>query len=264
MVDQAGVSDERSNERDRLTKAQLELVLRRAAELEKSGGQASDELVSPEEIERIGAEAGLSPEALQRALAEVRSGALVPVVPPPPPTVLDRTIGPTRIIVERVVPGPIDDVRRRLEGFLKDQLLEIRRNYGDRIVWRRAEGFWPGVMRAFDFHHQFALSKGIEVESSVAAVDDRARIRIALDCVPLRRNRAAAATTGAVVGTALTVGAFFMIPGHLPLELLVAAGGGATAVGSVVGSRNAYRRDLDRMRDVLERFLDDVEHGTVR
>jgi hypothetical protein len=259
MVDQAVVADEQ----DKLTKAQLELVLRRAAELEKASGQTGEELVSPEEIQRIGSEAGLSPEALQRALAEVKSGALVPATPPQPPSVVDRTIGPPRMVVERVVPGAIDDVRRRVQQFLKDQLLEIRRNYGDRIVWRRAEGFWPGFMRAFDFSHQYAMSQGIEVESSVtpAGEADRVRIRVSIDAASLRRNRTAAATTGIVAGTALAVGSFFMMPGHLPLELLVAAGGGATAFGSVMGSRNAYRKDLDRMRDVLERFLDDVEHG---
>jgi hypothetical protein len=262
MVDQAVVADER----DKLTKTQLELVLRRAAELEKTSDGSGDDLVSPEEIERIGAEAGLSQEAIRRALAEVKSGALVPVTPPAPPTVADRTIGPTRMVVERVVPGNVDDVRRRVERFFKDQLMEVRRNYGDRIVWRRAEGFWPGFMRAFDFGHQYALSQGIELESNVipAGEPDRVRIRITIDAAPLRRNRAAGATTGVVAGTALAIGSFFMFPGHLPIELLVAAGGGAAAFGSVVGSRNAYRKDLDRMRDALERFLDDVEHGTVR
>jgi hypothetical protein len=260
MVDQAVVADEK----EKLTKAQLELVLRRAAELEKASGQPGEELVSPEEIQRIGAEAGLSPEALQRALSEVKSGALVPVTPPAPPTVVDRTIGPPRMEVERVVPGTPDDVRRRVERFFKEQLMEIRRNYGDRVVWRRAEGFWPGFMRAFDFSHQYALSQGIELESSVtpASEPDRVRIRITIDASPLRKSRAAAATSGVVAGTALAIGSFFMIPGHLPLELLVAAGGGATAFGSVIGSRNAYRKDLDRMRDALERFLDDVEHGS--
>ena len=262
MVDQAVVADEK----EKLTKAQLELVLRRAAELEKASGQAGEELVSPEEIQRIGAEAGLSPDALQRALTEVKSGALIPATPPPPPTVVDRTIGPSRLMVERVVPGNLDDVRRRVERFLKDQLMEVRRNYGDRVVWRRAEGFWPGFMRAFDFSHQYALSQGIEIESTVmpAGEPDRVRIRVTIDAAPLRRNRAAGATTGVVAGTALAIGSFFIFPGHLPVELLVAAGGGAAAFGSVVGSRNAYRKDLDRMRDLLERFLDDVEHGTGR
>ena len=261
MVDQAVVADER----EKLSKAQLELVLRRAAELEKTG-DAPEDLVSPEEIERIGAEAGLSQDAIRRALAEVKSGALVPVTPPAPPTVADRAIGPTRLAVERVVPGNVDDIRRRVERFLKDQLMEVRRNYGDRIVWRRAEGFWPGFMRAFDFGHQYTLSQGIELESTVAAAGepDRVRIRIAIDAAPLRRTRAAGAMAGVVTGTALALGSFIFLPGHLPIELLVAAGGGATAVGSVMGSRNAYRKDLDRMQDALERFLDDVEHGTVR
>src|SRR5262249_19847265 len=157
---------------------------------------------------------------------------------------------------ERVVPGPLDDIQRRLERFLKDQLLEVRRNYGDRMVWRRAEGFWPGVMRAFDFGHQYALSHGVELESIVAPVldSDRVRIRLTIDAAPLRRTRAGGAVGGVVAGTAIAVGSILLIPaGHIPIELLLAGAGGGTAVASVVGSRSAYRKELDRMRDVIER-----------
>src|SRR2546430_9509687 len=88
---------------EHLTREQVELVLRRAAELER-GHVAGEALVSAEELTRIADEVGLAPDAIRRALHEVRTGTLVP---PASPTVLDRVLGPAQWIIERAVPGPV-------------------------------------------------------------------------------------------------------------------------------------------------------------
>ncbi|HJZ84246.1 MAG TPA: hypothetical protein VKN99_03705 [Polyangia bacterium] len=243
--------------RDKLTRTQLELVLRRAAELEQSGGQA-DELVSEEEAERAGLEAGLSREALQRALAEVRVGGLAPAAPP---TALDRTIGPAALVVERVVPGPLAEVRARVERFLRGQLMRVKRNFGDRVVWQQAQGFWPGLVRAFDWSRQYALAQGVEIESAITEEPDgsgRVRVRMKLDVRALRRTRAGAAAAGLVLGAGAVVSGLFLHA--IASELVVLAAGGGLAGVSVLASRRAYRRDLDRLQIAIERFFDALEH----
>ena len=85
MVDQTPVAEdpdrpEKPESRQKLSRRQLELVLRRAAELERNEADG-DELVSAEEVERLGLEAGLSPESLERALVEVRTGPWWPRQP---------------------------------------------------------------------------------------------------------------------------------------------------------------------------------------
>jgi hypothetical protein len=257
------VADERETG-DKLTRAQLELVLRRAAELEQNRGSESAELISPSELEKIAAEAGLSQDSLSRALAEVRSGALQPIAPVAPPGVLDRAIGPERLVVERVVRGPVEDVKRRLERFLKDQLLQVKRNFGDRVVWERADGFWPGMMRAFDWTHRYVLGQGVELETTAVALapdEAQVRLRLVVEVGGVRRRHLGRAIGGGVAGAALAVGWVMLLPaGHIPVELLGVAAGGGVSVASVAGSRRAYRRDLERVQSVLERFLDALEH----
>src|SRR5262245_45762160 len=102
----------------------MDLVLRRAAEIEETSDSAAAEQVSAEEIERAGVEAGLSSVALRQALAEVRSGALV--APPAAPGFLDRAFGPTVVVLERVVPGTATEVNARLERHLRDALLVVK------------------------------------------------------------------------------------------------------------------------------------------
>lgn len=81
---------------EQLTRKQVELVLRRAAELEQRDENALDTL-TPQELERVADELGMSRDALNQALAESRAGALVAEEER---TLLDRVFG-GRIIEAR-------------------------------------------------------------------------------------------------------------------------------------------------------------------
>ena len=93
----------------RLSRPQIEQVLRRAAELEANRDAAlatrktpGDTGLSEQDVLRLGEEAGLSESSLQNALAELRRGQLSTVERDS----LDRALGSRQIVVSREVPGP--------------------------------------------------------------------------------------------------------------------------------------------------------------
>jgi hypothetical protein len=125
----------------RLTPEQVQLVLRRASELDQVG---ATEGVSTAEVASLAAEVGLSPATVQQALAEMRSGVLAA---PRPVGALERVLGRRQLVIERVVPGRAVAVQRRIERFLRQQLLQIKRHFGERVVWQHARGWWPDLRR---------------------------------------------------------------------------------------------------------------------
>ena len=240
---------------DRLTPGEVQLVLRRAAELERRPRGGEDEALSPLEVESLAAEVGLSPDAVRQALAEVRAGALQPERPP---GALERVLGSSTIVVERTVRGNAATVQRRVERALQAQLLRKRRDFGARSIWEHAQGFLPSLRRALDWSGTLALGEMRELEVSVVdAGDDRATVRFAVDVGALQRRVVGGAAVGTAVGIAAAL-ALTALHGPAPLEWLVAAG--ATATGSISSVRS-YRRQLTSTATALERLCDELEHA---
>lgn len=131
---------------DKLTRKQVDFVLRRAAEIDTqptaATERASGEALSVGELVRLGEEAGLRREAVDQALTEMRRG--VPLEPEDEHGALTRTLGAGQVVVSRVVAAPIDTVRRAVDRFLREQLMTVRRHHGDRVEWERAQGIRPG------------------------------------------------------------------------------------------------------------------------
>ncbi len=74
---------------------------------------------------RLGEEAGLAREALERALTDMRRGT---PIEPEEQGALTKTLGASRVIVTRVVGAPIETVRRAVDKFLREQLMTVRRH----------------------------------------------------------------------------------------------------------------------------------------
>jgi hypothetical protein len=252
---------------------QVRLVLRRAAELERrpdrgeggGGGGGGGEGLSSDEVSRIGAEVGLAPEAVRRALEEVRTG-LIPA-PASGATVLDRVLGPDEVVIERAVSGTVGGVRVEVDRFLTDQLLTVRRNFGDHALWQPAEGFWHRLRRRVDPTGRYALRERCEVlvlvtaEPGTDVEDRRVRVRFTLRLREARRRRVQGAVGGlAVAGVIVAAG--LSLHG-VPAEAIVTAVGGLTGVTAVTQARANYRRALSRAEDALARFLDALEHERV-
>jgi hypothetical protein len=240
---------------ERLTPGEVQLVLRRAAELERRA--PADEAMSPTEVAALAAEVGLSPAAVQQALGEVRAGA---VAEPRTPGPLERVLGASSIVVERTVRGRPDEVRRRVERALRAQLLRKQRDFGARSIWEHAPGWLPSLRRALDWSGTLSLGEARTLEVSLVNAGDaserRSRVRFVVDAGALQRKVVVGASLGTAAGVAAALILWAM---HTPLPLEWLAAAGATAAGSIASVRS-YRRQLSSTATALEHLCDAIEH----
>jgi hypothetical protein len=255
---------------DKLTRQQVDFVLRRAAELDAGGEGRSERApeggLSVGEVVRLGEEAGLEGAAVSRALTELRRGVSIE---PEESGVVAHTLGASRIVVSRLVPAPVATVRRAVDRFLREQLMTVRRHHGARVEWERAHGIWPGLARSLDFSKRYAFSLVSRVETIVDGEegdgDDEGAFTSALgtavtfniDLADMRRERLAqmslrAATAFALVG----LGGAAMIPGFGLADLAALASGGVAAGGVFALDRKRYLESRSRVALAPERFLD--------
>jgi hypothetical protein len=261
---------------DKLTRQQVEFVLRRAAEIDThdpsahergADGHSSDGL-SVNEVLRLGEEAGLSGGSVSRALTELRRGVSIE---PEESGVVAHALGGSRIIVSRVVPAPVETVRRAVDRFLREQLMTIRRHHGARIEWERAQGIWPGLVRSLDFSKRYAFSLVTRVETIVAEeeaglLDDDAgagsdaratSVTFNIDLADMRRERLAQMGIRSALAFALVgLGGTMMFPGFGVPDLVALASGGVAAGGIFALDRKRYLESRSRVALAPERFLD--------
>lgn len=242
-----------------LSPEQVKLVLRRAAELEKRP-DATPNHVGEEDVAEIASEVGIAPEAVRTALAEMRAG-VVASEEAREKTFLDRLVGPAEIVVSRVVPGPVEAVRAEVERFLKGQLLEVRRNFGERgQVWGPAWDLWSRIRRAFDITQEVSLEKGSEVTAvTFPRGDGKVEVRLTVRLEEPRKGRAwrVAGATAAAAGIAAGGIALFHTA---PLEIMSVLAGTGAAAGTLARARSGQRQEVSKAESALQRFLDRLEH----
>ena len=238
-----------------LSETEAALVFRRAAELEAAdpGGQGGGFDLAA--LERIGAEAGLSPAAVRRAVAELRAGRLDTTAP------AALTSVPRRAVVERTVPVPEDVAAKRLEMFLRSQVLRVCRRRGTLTVWEPARGLGANLMRGIDLTDRMRLGRVDGVELLIEPTDDGTTfVRVTLDLARMHRNvvsgRLAAAGMG-VAGLAAGLGGLLL---GAPEALLVLPAAGGGAAGTFFGTRSTYAKHLKKAVDAVELVLDELEH----
>lgn len=240
-----------------LSTEETQQVLKRAAQLDKreetsASGEPSLDLA---EVERIGIEAGLSREAIQRAFVELRSGGLRAR---PALETIDRLLGPPAVSAERLVPDPPEVARRQVEEALKAELLHPEERTGARTVWSSAPGLWAAIQRGLNWQGQRQWRRGTvvsEVLPAPAGVEGKSVVR--LEAIPGLRARylAGAIAPGLSVLPVAILSTF--APGAPPeIPLMIGAMSiGGTAIGLIV-SRLAYRKRLRALRQAIERVLD--------
>jgi hypothetical protein len=235
---------------ERLSRADVQLVLRRAAELERRP-EGSEEL-TPAELAELAHEVGLSPAAVEQALSELRAGALAE---PAPPSTLERVLGRQAITVERVVPGSVAEVERRVDRLLQAELLRKKRDLGPRALWEPAPDLVSKLRRAL-FGGNVALPRVRELASTVLdAGQGRSLVRFTVDVGALQRK----VVGGAVLGTLAGVGAALTLSAlgtpHA-LEWLAAAGLSGTGA---LASLRLYRGEVGNVATALEHLCDRLE-----
>lgn len=246
---------------DKLTRREVDFVLRRAAEIDSqlpaSTERENVEALGVGEILRLGEEVGLRREAVEHALAEVRRG--VPTEPEEGGA-LTRTLGASRVVVSRVVAAPIESVRRAVDRFLREQLMTVRRHHGNHVEWERAPGIWPGLVRSLDFskRYAFALVGRVETILGVEGPDGRdTAVTFNIDLSDTRRERFGQMGLRAVTAFLLFgVGGALMAPGSAVYDLVALASGGVAAGGIFAIERRRYLESRSRVSLAPERFLD--------
>jgi hypothetical protein len=245
---------------DKLTRREVDFVLRRAAEIDTQSpakaDHAGDETLSVGELERLGEEAGLRREAVGQALLELQRGVPMDLEER---GALTRTLGSSRVVVSRVVQAPQDVVRRAVDRFLREQLMTVRRHHGDRVEWERAQGIWPGLVRSLDFSKRYAFSLVTHVETIVVGRDDGGETSVTfnIDLSEMRRERLGQMGVRAVMAFALLgLGGAAMVPGFGMYDIVALAGGSVAAGGIFALERRRYLESRSRVALAPERFLD--------
>lgn len=191
----------------RLGPEQTQQILRRAAELDRehalpSPGQtagAEAPRLDVEDLRKIAVEAGLSEEAVRRALVELHSGALEGR-PPAPCT------------ARHVFEEPVHVVEQRLDAALRANSLAPVVRAQHATQWLPAPGIGAGISRVLNLGGKGAFL-GTSVESSVFAVPGQRTT------AELRGH-----VTGMHTPIATVAGLLLAIPAGIALLVLLAIG----------------------------------------
>jgi hypothetical protein len=237
----------------RLSPAEVEMILRRAAELNArrwsrdSDGAPS---VSPEILVQVAAAAGIPEQDVRRAMWDLASEKTAE-----PHTFAWKVYGPARLRAVREVERPAESTREYLESLLRlEQGLKLRRKTETSSLWD--SGDMLGVVRrTLDFSGHRALLKAHSVELRVEEIDDdRCNANLTAD---VSNQRGEYLSLGGILGVTLAV--LFVLAGFQnPLFLLGVLP--ALAVPGF-GFKLAYQRVCAEIRRTLEILLDAAEEG---
>ncbi len=241
-----------------LSRHDMEVVIRRAAELEAQGGSDVPE-ISEEDVLRIAGEVGLSEENVRRALAEhyadAAGGAFLAER-----GWASRLCGQGLVKAGRRVPGSTESVLERLESHFKEhESLKLVRRTKWGSLWEPEAGVVASLARSLDLSGRgYELAKrGRAVEVQVLPVgEDESYVTLTAD---LHGERAGWFWGGIGFGALLAAaaaGAAFVAD-----VALAGLGGLALLGGSVSVARLGYRSAVDKMRLVMDGTLDRLEHS---
>jgi hypothetical protein len=238
---------------NRLRPAEVEMVLRRAAELNArrwsrdSDGAPS---VSPEVLVQVAAAAGIPEQDVRRAMWDLASEKTAE-----PHTLGRKLYGPARLRAVREVEQPQEKTREYLEYLLRlEQGLKLRRKTEASSLWD--SGDMVGVVRrTLDFSGHRALLKAHAVELRVEEIDeDSCDANLTAD---LSNQRGEYLSLGGILGATLAV-LFVLAGAQNPLFFL----GVLPALAAPgFGFRFAYRKACAEIRRTLEDLLDAAEEG---
>lgn len=240
-----------------LSRAALERVLARAAQLQGTTGEGDDAgAMSEAQVVELGKEVGLSPDVLRQALAEERSRTLVPEES----GLLASLAGPSAVSAARTVPGATPAVLSALDAWMqRSEGLEVKRRFADQLVWEARRDFFSAFRRAL------SAGSGLELaaaESVTAIVSDvapgQSHARIVADFRAARRQRGTSALMFSVLLGALATGS--LVAMNIPP--LLAALVGVVPFTALLVARSRYRHLIARAQVALEQALDRLEFAS--
>lgn len=239
-----------------LDRGALERVLARAAELQAGSGEP-EEMLTEAQILDLGKEVGLSAEHLRQALAEERTRI---ALPPDGGGLAAKLLGGARVGASRVVPGRPQDILEGIDAWMQRQeCLQVKRQFPDRIVWEARRDLVGTIRRAFNVGGRgYALARAFEVAATAIAIDSsRSMVRIDADLAAFRsslaRQSAGATALSVAAGGAMAALHFAVAVAVAPVVLVGAA---AFYAARGINGRTAAAAQL-----ALEQLLDRLERG---
>lgn len=240
---------------NRLTPAEVEIVLRRAAELSarRKDRGVEAQSVSPEVLVQVAAIAGISEHDVRRALFDLQSDRTAE-----PFTPARRFYGPSRLRSVREVEKPAETVRGHLEELLRrEQGLKMRQKTEGSSIFDAGDMLGT-VRRALDFSGNRSLLKARSVELRVEDVDnERSAANLTAD---VSNQRAEYLSLSGILGATLA----------LPLAIAGFAGTGdwvyflgvpPALAAPAVGFKLAYQKACTDARRAMDGLLDAAEEG---
>jgi hypothetical protein len=243
-----------------LTRKDLEVVIRRATELDAETSSTVPEL-SEADLIRIANEVGLSEDSVRRALAEHQAGAGIGLLAER--GWASRLCGSGLVTTRRVIRRSAEETKEALESHFKtNESLRLVRRTQFSSLWEPDRGVVPSIIRSMDlFGRGYQLAKkGEAIEFSTLALrEDSSEVSLTVD---LGNNRAGWFWgLGVAAGGAIALGAAVAIAGTPGVPDALAAVAPAAFAATIGLARVAYRRAAERMRLVLDGLLDRLEHG---
>ena len=243
-----------------LSRAALERVLARAAQLQAASGEDDESgAMTEEQLVELGKEVGLSGELLRQALAEERSRTLLPAES----GWLASVTGVSAVTAARTVPGTPAAVLGAIDAWMqRSEALQVKRRFADQLVWEARRDIFSVIRRTIPIWGRgFELIPANDVSAIVAAVGpNRAHARIVADFSVARSRRA---TSGAALAFAmLLITAPLIAIGVAPV--LAAIPSALAALLALFITRRQYRQLVSRAQVSLEQALDRLEFADAK
>ncbi len=238
---------------NRLRPAEVEIILRRAAELNarrRTHGSTEAASVSPEVLVQVAAAAGIPEQDVRRAMWDLASEKTAE-----PHTFAWKFYGPARLRAVREVEHPAQRTREHLESLLRlEQGLKLRRKTEVSSLWDSGDELGV-VRRTLDFSGSRALLKARLVELLVEEVDDdRCGANLTAD---VSNQRSEYLSLGGILGVTLAM-LFVLAGAQNPLFFF---GIPPALAGPGFGFKFAYRKACVEIRRTLDGLLDAAEVG---
>lgn len=239
------------NTERRLRPAEVEMILRRASELNARRWERGAEdvpSVSPEVLIQVAAAAGIPEQDVRRAMWDLASEKTAE-----PHSLAWKLYGPARLRAVREVDRPAGRTREHLEGLLRlEQGLKVRRKTEMGSLWDPGDELGM-VRRALDFSGDRTLLKTRSVELRVDAADEeRCAANLTAD---VSNQRSEYLSLGGILGA--TLAALFVLAGMQNGLFLLGVLPALAAPAFCF--RVAYRRTTTDIRRALDDLLDAVE-----
>ncbi len=245
-----------------VSRAQLEKVIHRAAELQFDRGEGYDSL-EVEEVQRIAEEVGLEGRYVRQALAEMRADSLFPAHPGER-SFATRLWGEAAVVESRVVPGGPEEVFEKLRRYLSDrESLRCVRDRPGQQVWEPASDFLSQLQRGFDFSGRgYLLAKARTLTVLAQPLEEGRTLVSVIADISNTRTGAAAAWYGALgtLGLGSALGAI-LGEGASAMIVAPAVATGVAAVGTL-GTMKTLARRRGRVELAVQGLLDRLERDS--